>query len=51
MLADVTRLDHPIDVMVLIHKAFHALSLRVEKLAAESQEGGDLKDFESAFGF
>ena len=51
MLEDVTRLDHPIDVMVLIHKAFHALSLHVEELAAESQEGGDLKEFESAFGF
>ncbi|MCH8062383.1 MAG: hemerythrin domain-containing protein [Chloroflexi bacterium] len=51
MLEDVTRLDHPIDVMVLIHKAFHALSLRVEELAAESQEGGDLKEFEGAFGF
>ena len=51
MLEEVTRLDHPIDVMVLMHKAFHALSLRVEELAAKSQEGGDLKDFEGAFGF
>ena len=45
MLVDITRLDHPIDVMVLIHKAFHALSLRVEDLAAESQEGGRPEGF------
>ena len=51
MLEEVTRLDQPIDVMVLMHKAFHALSLRVEGLAAEAQEGGDLKEFEGAFGF
>ncbi len=51
MLEEVTRLDHPIDVMVLMHKAFHALSLRVEELAAQAQEGGDLKDFVGAFGF
>ena len=51
MMEDITRLDSPIDVMVLMHKAFHAISLRVEQMAADSEKGGDLSDFQDAFGF
>ena len=50
MMEDITRLESPIDVQILLHKAFHALSLRVEKLAADSEKGGDLKEFEEQFG-
>ncbi len=51
MLENVTRIEAPIDVMVLMHKAFHALSLRVEELAEKGQEGGDLSEFKEQFGF
>ena len=51
MMEDITRLDSPIDVMVLMHKAFHALSLRVEGLAAASEKGGDLTEFQKGFEF
>ena len=39
------RLDNPIDVMFLMHKAFHAQSERTEALAAQGQAGGDLSEF------
>ena len=51
MTEEITRLDHPIDVMMLMHKAFIALSERTETLAAEAQKGGDLEAFTEAFGF
>ena len=51
MMEDITHLERPIDVQILLHKAFHALSLRVEKLAADSEKGGDLKKFEDQFGY
>ena len=51
MIEDITRLESPIDVQVLMHKAFHALSLRVEQMAADSEKGGDLTEFQVAFGF
>lgn len=51
MMEDITRLESPIDVQILLHKAFHALSLRVEQLAADSEKGGDLTEFQDAFGF
>ncbi len=51
MMEDITRLESPIDVQILLHKAFHALSRRVEQLAADSEKGGDLTEFQEAFGF
>ncbi|MDA0771243.1 MAG: hypothetical protein O2821_13640, partial [Chloroflexi bacterium] len=51
MMDDITRLESPIDVQILLHKAFHALSLRVEQMAAESEKGGDLTEFQDGFGF
>lgn len=51
MMEDITRLESPIDVMVLMHKAFHALSVRVEALAAEGENGGDLSEFKKGFEF
>ena len=49
MVDDVTRLNNPIDVMYLFHKAFMALSMRTENLAAESVNGSDLTVFQEAF--
>ena len=51
MLAQITRLDSPIDVMYLMHKAFEAQSERTEALAAEAQKGGSLDEFTEAFNF
>ena len=47
---EITRLDSPIDVMYLFHKAFRAHSMHTEDLAAQGQEGGDLSEFREAFG-
>ena len=46
---EITKLDSPIDVMHLFHKAFRAHSDRTEELAARGQEGGDLSAFREAF--
>ena len=43
------KLDNPIDVMMLMHKAFRSLSMWVEKLAAEVEEGGDVQEFREEF--
>ncbi|MDP7105265.1 MAG: hemerythrin domain-containing protein [SAR202 cluster bacterium] len=51
MAEDITKLDAPIDVMYMIHKAFRAQSERAEDLAAKAQDGGDLGDFMDAFNF
>ena len=51
MLEEITKLAHPIDAMVLMHKAFHNLSLRTEQLAADGQSGDDLAEFKSSFDF
>ncbi len=51
MTEEITRLDNPIDVMSLMHKAFRAQSERTEQLAAQSQEGGDLQGFKQEFDF
>jgi hypothetical protein len=42
-------LDHPIDIMYLIHKAFMAHSVRTENLARDSINGGDLRAFKESF--
>jgi hemerythrin superfamily protein len=49
MMNEITRLEAPIDVMFLMHKAFHELSTRAEKLAAEGEKGGDLTEFRKTF--
>lgn len=51
MAEEITRLDSPIEVMYLIHKAFRAHSMRTEELAAQGQEGGDLREFRESFDF
>ncbi len=48
---EITRLEGPIDVMLLMHKAFRAVSDRVEGLAARAQDGGDLTEFSDGFQF
>ena len=51
MVEEITRLDSPIDVMYLLHKAFRVHSDRTEELAAQAEKGGDLKQFVEAFDF
>ncbi len=51
MAEEITKLDSPIDVMYLLHKAFRAQSARTERLAAGLEEGGDLRAFKEAFEF
>ena len=51
MLEQITKLDSPIDVMFLMHKAFRAQSERTEALAAECQDGGDLTEFKESFDY
>jgi hypothetical protein len=48
---EIIKLDSPIDVMLLMHKAFHAVSERTERLAARLEGGGDLRAFKEAFEF
>ena len=48
---DITEIDNPIDVMYLMHKAFRAVSMRVEALAAQLENGGDIEAFRVAFNF
>ncbi len=49
MTAVSTRLEHPIDVMVLIHKALRAEAARAEKIARDLEEGASLQPFKLAF--
>ena len=51
MTQEVTKLEAPIDMMRLMHKAFRAQSERTEKLAADAQQGSDLGELTAAFGF
>jgi hypothetical protein len=51
MAQETTKLEAPIDMMILMHKAFRAQSERTEALAAEAQGGGDLGALTAAFGF
>ncbi len=51
MLPQITKLDNPIDVQMLIHKAFQALTERTQTLAAKGQEGGYLGEFRDSFNF
>lgn len=51
MVDEITRLDSPIDVMYLIHKAMLADTARAEAKLAQAVEGGDLQPFREAFDF
>ena len=48
---EITRLDNPIDVQIIMHHAFRNATERAQALAAKGQEGGDLTEFGDAFGF
>ncbi len=50
MTDETTNLDHPIDVQYLMHKAYRAVSLQVEGLASDLQDGGDIQAFTDLFG-
>ena len=51
MLPQITKLDNPIDVQLLMHKAFQAITEHTQALAAKGQDGGDLEEFGESFGF
>lgn len=45
------KLEHPIDVMPLMHKAFRAVSGRVEAMAAEASTFEEILELNEAFAF
>ncbi len=45
------KLEHPIDVMPLMHKAFRAVSDRTEAMAADASTVQDIAELNEAFGF
>jgi hypothetical protein len=47
--SEVTRLDAPIDLMFLIHKALSAEARRVQEMVEDVEDGGSLQPFRSAF--
>ncbi|MQG34794.1 MAG: hypothetical protein FI717_10875 [SAR202 cluster bacterium] len=47
----ITKLEDPIDVMLLMHKAFRALSDRTEALAAKAETIEDIEELNEVFGF
>ncbi|MAF40113.1 MAG: hypothetical protein CL696_14750 [Chloroflexi bacterium] len=49
MSSEITRLEQPLDVMFLIHKALRAEAVRTEKLSAELEDGSSLQPFKLAF--
>jgi hypothetical protein len=46
---EITHLDHPIDVMYLIHKAIRAEARRTRQAAEQLEIGGNFKTFMNAF--
>lgn len=46
-----TRLEHPIDVMPLMHKAFRAVSYRTEALASSASTIEDIAELNEVFSF
>ena len=46
---EITHLDHPIDVMYLIHKAIRAEARHTRQAAEELEIGGNFKTFINAF--
>ena len=51
MTTEITRLDHPIDVMFLIHKALRAEAAKVEEMVRQFDIGHSLQAFRCAFNF
>ena len=49
MTVEITRLQSPMDGMLLIHKALRAQAARVEKVAARLEAGDSLQSFRLAF--
>ena len=47
----INKLEHPIDVMPLMHKAFRAVSDRTEALAADASTIEDIAALNEAFGY
>lgn len=47
----INKLEHPIDVMPLMHKAFRAVSDRTEALATDASTVEDIAELNEAFGF
>lgn len=45
---EITKLDSPIDVMYLMHEAYHSVSMKVEKIAFDLQNKGDLEPFKKS---
>ena len=48
---DISKLEHPIDVMPLMHKAFRAMSSRTEALADKALTIEDIAELNEVFGF
>lgn len=51
MTTEITRLDHPIDAMFLIHKALRAEAAKVEEMVRQFDIGDSLQAFRVAFNF
>ena len=51
MTTEITRLDHPIDVMFLIHKALRSEAAKVEEMVRQFDIGDSLQAFRCAFNF
>tara|TARA_B100000586_G_C20089117_1_gene419192 strand:+ start:542 stop:1309 length:768 start_codon:yes stop_codon:yes gene_type:complete len=45
-----TKIEHPVDVQYLMHKAYEKVALLIEGLANDLQKGGSLDTFKEAFG-
>ena len=48
---DLRRIEDPIDVMPLMHKAFRAVTDRTEAMAAEATTVEDIAKLNETFGF
>ena len=51
MLNDTAKLDVPIQIMAMIHKALSAEAVRVQQIIEDFQEGDSLQNFRAAFNF
>lgn len=51
MTTEITRLEHPIEVMYLIHKALQAEAARVEEMVRSFELGDSLQNIRGAFNF
>ncbi len=44
-----TKIEYPVDVQYLMHKAYEKVALLIEDMAKELQKGGSLEDFKNGF--